>query len=450
MPSLTYGVGAYSRARGNLPELALVNMHVEQSRTDEKGVVLQSRKGLSVRRTVGVGPIRATFQNDGVFGGDEFVLSGDEFYRGNTLLGAVVGDGVATIVASFLEVLVCAGGAIYSYNGTNFVAVAFPDGKNVLTIGYVSNYFIAIPIDAANGPGTWYFSALLDGRDWDGIDFANAETSPDGLKDIAILDGVINFLGTESVEMWAESGDPALPFTQIQQRVFEVGVSETGCVVVIDNTFFWHGSDGIVYRNGDVPQAVSDDGIVERSAASSTHRLFRVDDERHKFVVLRNETNTMAYDVTTGQWCEWASYGRANFRAGPGLGDTTDGTLWRFDGYLDADDVFERRFRAATPLKGPAIINNVRLQCEVGTTSYLTGQYAAPQIELRDSDDAGNTWSDWEPEDLGAQGEYNWRVEWRGRGMFAAPGYIAEFRVTDPISFRLSDVEVNAAGGGRA
>ena len=54
---IPYGTSAYRRNRGNLPSLELVNMFVEQSRTDQKGVILQSRKALVEVADIGAGPI---------------------------------------------------------------------------------------------------------------------------------------------------------------------------------------------------------------------------------------------------------------------------------------------------------------------------------------------------------------------------------------------------------
>jgi hypothetical protein len=100
-------------------------------------------------------------------------------------------------------------------------------------------------------------------------------------------------------------------------------------------------------------------------------------------------------------------------------------------------------------LEGPVTVNNLRIRSEVGTAPNLTGEYAEPVCEMRVSDDAGTTWGPWESESLGRQGEYRTRVEWRALGMFDAPGILVQFRVTDPVSWRLSGVEVNAQGGGR-
>lgn len=441
---LEYGKGAYTRSRGNLPELPVINMFVEQSAAD--GVVMQSHKALLEVAEVGSGPIHAVLQKDGVFGGDRFVISGSAVYRGSTLLGTIDGTGVGYIVASDSEVVCGRGATAYSYDGTDFEAIAFPDGANVTMVGFTAQYFIFLREDS----DSWYFSAIGNGRSVDALDFATCENEPDALRDILVLDGVLVFFGSASVEFWAATGDADLPYAPIQQRVFEQGVIATGCVVQSDNTFIWIGNDRITYRNGEVPVAISDDGIVERSQASTSHRLFLVEDERHKYVYQRHDTNTMGFDIPTGQWHERQSYGRDNWRAGPGLGDDTTGKIWSLSGYVDAGGVFERRFRAGSRLEAAAILNNLRLTAEVGTTGYLTGDYAAPLIEMRASNDAGNTWTSWDAVSLGAQGSYRERVEWRALGMFDDPGALFEFRMTAPVSFRLSAVEVNAAGGGRS
>ena len=441
---LDYGKGAYTRKRGNLPELPVINMFVEQSSAD--GIVMQSHKALKSVTTVGAGPVRATLEKDGVFGGDRFAISGNAVYRGSTLLGLIDGAGVAYIVASDTEVIFGRGKTAYSYNGTNFQAIAFPDGADVTTAVWTAGYFIYLRA----GTGLWYFSAVGNGRSIDPLDFATAENEPDALLDVGVLDGVIFFFGTESIEPWGATGDADLPYAPIQQRVFEQGVIATGCVVFVDNTFYWIGKDGITYRNDEVPKAVSDDGIVERSRASTSHRLWLFEDERHKFIAQRHDLNTMCLDVTTQEWSERQSYGRSNWRAGPGFGDDETGTIWELDGYVDAGGVFTRVLRAGARLARAVIVNNLRLTCEVGTTEYLAGTYANPTIEMRSSTDAANTWSDWESVTLGEQGSYRERVEWRALGMFDDPGMLFEFRVTDPVGFRLSAIEENASGGGRS
>lgn len=440
---LGYGKSAYNRTRGNLPPLETVNMFVEASQS--QGVVMQSRPPLNEVAEVGAGPVQASVVRDGVFDGDRFTISGGQAYRGATLLGAVSGSGPASIAVRAREVLFNAGGPIYSYNGTNFVTVTFPDSSNVTKVFYTSGFFIALEA----GTGYWFFSAVNDGRTWDALDFAEVETEPDALLDAVVLDGVIAFMGQNSIEFWAFTGNADLPFSPIQQRVFEQGIIASGCAVQEDNSFFWIGADKIPYRNGDVPQAIGGDFLVERIEASTTYRLYLLKDQRHKFVCFRLDSETLAYDITTGEIFELRSYGRDNFRCGPDYGDDETGKIWAFGEYGSATETLvERIVTAGERLLGPKIYDSVTVECEVGTTPYLTGDYVEPTIEFRASDDGGNAWGDWESDTLGEQGDYRKIVEYRALGMFNMPGFLAQIRITDPVPFRLSGFYdgVNAKG----
>lgn len=441
----TFGRSAYRRNRGNLPELSVVNMFAERAPTEQEGVVLQSRKGIGPLTTVGPGPIRGVFQEDGIFGGARFVVSGGNLYRDALLVGAISGTGPVYMAGIAGEVIVAAGANIHSYRAVGLATVSFPDGAAVTAVAYAQGYFIALRKDT----GRWYFSSPYDGRAWDGLDFATAESSPDRLLDIIILDGNPVLFGSGSVEFLSSTGDPDIPFTVLQQRTFEQGIADTGCAVQLDNTFYFVGSDRILYRNGTVPDAVGDEGLVERLVNTTALRLYKMSDERHQFVMLRGDDFTMGYDVTTGETSEFQSFGRPNFRVGPFMGDDETGTIWQWSGWNDNGDALERRFRAGALLGGPMTIDRLRLTSEVGTTSFLTGNFVDPSVEMRISDDAGSTWSLWEPEGLGKQGEYRRRVEWRALGMFDEPGVLAEFRVTDPVSWRVSAVVANPTDGGR-
>jgi hypothetical protein len=442
---MDYGKGAYMRTRGNLPPLETVNMFVEE--TPGSGVVMQSRRPLKQVAEIGGGPIQASSQSSGVFAGDLFTLSGGVAYRGIIPLGPVAVIGPASIAVRDGEVLFNAGGPIYSYNGTDFVEVSFPDNSNVTQVLFTNGYFIAL--EAATG--YWFFSAIDNGRLWDALDFANVESNPDALLWAVVLDGIVVFAGARSVEFWSPTGNADLPFTPIQQRVFEQGLIASGCMVQDDNTFFWIGADKIPYRNGDVPQAFGGDFLVERIEASVTWRMYLLKDQRHKFVCLRLDSETWAYDITTGEIFELRSYGRDNFRCGQDFGDDETGKIWAWGEFgVDDEGPIERILTAGERLAGAKIFDNVTIEAEVGTTPFLTGDYIDPVIEFRMSDDGGNTWTDWESDTLGEQGDYRKIVEYNALGMFNAPGALFQIRVTAPVSFRVTGFLDNVNTKGRS
>jgi hypothetical protein len=431
---LEYGKGAYRRDRGNLPPLETVNMFVEQS--NSQGVVMQSRLPLAEAADIGTGPIQASVVRDGVFNGDRFTISGGVAYRGSTALGTVSGSGPASIAVRANEVLFNAGGAIYSYDGTDYVAVSFPDGSNVIKVLYGGKYFIAVEA----GTGYLFFSSANSGRLWDALDFFEVESEPDAVFDIVTLDGVLVAGGPNSIEFFAPTGNPDLPYSPIQQRVFEQGIYATGCMVQDDNTFFFVGFDQILYRNGNVPEALGGDWLTERIGLSSTVRLYLLKDGRHKFVCIRLDTETFALDITTGEIFELRSYGRDNFRCGPDYGDDETGKIWQFVEFgADNDEgIVERILTAGERLISPKTYDNVVVECEVGTTPYLSGDYINPALEFRMSDDGGNEWTDWESDTLGEQGDYTKTIQYNGLGQARYPGVLFQVRIADPVSFRVS------------
>lgn len=455
MPTIPFGRGAYRRDNGDLPEFRLVNMFAESAPAADSGVTLLSRYGLSESYSVGDGPIQGIFTQQGVFDGDVFTVSGGELYRGETLLGTIDGDGPVSFAASATELVVTAGTTAYSYDGTDLEPVDFPDDAGVTAVAFMAGLFIYLRADTHR----YYWSAVLDGRTIDALDFASAESAPDELRDVKAIGDNLFLLGSETVEVWALTGALDLPFSRIQQRSYRKGVISSGCAVELDNALHWIGNDGIAYRGADVPQRLSDHGIEERIAASATVCCFGFSYQGHKFFCVRLDTGTFALDVATGQWCEFATYGRDNWRARSAphpdqaalFGDDETGALWEFAGFQDGAAPLERLFTAAFPIKGGATtVDRLNVENNPGRTDLLAGQGSDPEIEMRSSIDQGATWSDWEADDLGRQGDYRQRPEWRALGFFDSPGAMFEFRVTDPVPLRISDVLVNEAGGGRA
>lgn len=454
---LLYGKSAYERTEGDLPELPLVNMWVEDTRSD--GVVLLSRPGLQTSYTYGAASIDALLKRAGLFAEAIFAVSGTTVYKAGVSLGSITGTGAVSLAYTGDDadaddqLLIARGAGLWRYVTAGLSAVTFPGSLNIIKVVYLSGYFIAVPENSQR----FHFSAVLDGSVFDALDFATAEKEPDQIRDVVVLNDMLVLLGARTTEFWQITGDSVLPFVPITGRVIDRGIHSTGCAQNIDNTVFWIGEDNIVYRLGDagIPLAISDQGIEERITESTTAQLWQFEYQGNKFLCVRLDAGTWAHNIRTGQWSEFKSYGKANWL--PRCGDAglfgsseAGGVLSFAASYDDFGSVHERRFRAGTPLNGGAVgIDNLRIRSNVGQTSYLTGDYADPVVEMRQSRDAGQTWGNWKSRKMGAQGKYKKRVEWRALGKFREPGALFEFRVTDPIPWRLSSVAVNEPTGGR-
>jgi hypothetical protein len=450
MPSILYGRSAYRRENGSLPEFRLINMFVEQTPSAETGTTLLSRPGLTDVSTVGVGPVEGVFSQPGTFGGDLFTVTGNVLYRGDTELGPITGSGPVSWAASGTEVLVTRGGPVYSYNGTNLANAGFVglSSNNVTSIAFLAGLFVAVEA----GSHRWFWSGVNNGRSWDVLDFASAESAPDTLLDSKAVGPYLFLLGQKTIEVWTPGGPVEVPFSRIEGRLYRKGVISTGCADEQDNALTVIGSDGIVYRIADVPQRISDHGIEERIEESASARAFTFIYEGHNFFCIRLDEGTWAYDAATGQWCELQSFGRDNFRAQCAtmvdravvLGDDETGTIWGFSGHQDGADPLIRLFTAAFPVKGGSVfVDNLVLISNPGSTPFLIGQGSDPLVEIRASRTQGRTWGTWRATSLGQQGRYASQPVSRRWGTYGRPGAMFEIRTSDPVPFRVTDVLVN-------
>lgn len=456
MPRIPFGTGAYRRDAGNFAEIKCVNMFAETTPTAEGNVALVSRWGLESSISVGTGPVAAVMWKDGVFGGDLFVVSGTVLYRAGIALGQLDGVGPVSFAFSDNELVLTRGASAFSYNGAALATISFPDGANVSAVAFVAGVFVFAKAETAH----FYWSAVLDGRTISALDFATAELSPDPLRDIVAMRGNLYLLGSATIETWFATGDSEIPFTRVDQRLYPIGVLATGCAREMDNTLFLVTNDGLVVRLGDVPERLSDHGIEERISESVNRYTFLIETEGHKFFCVRLDEGTWAYDANTQQWCEFASYGRTNWRARCAiaegltvfLGDDEGGTIWTLtEDPTDDGDTMESRWTAGFRIAGGVqAIDNLLVEANVGWTADLSGQGEDPVVEMRASRDAGATWGNWRSTLLGAQGRYRNRARWTRCGSFDFPGALFEFRITDPAPRRVSGVLVNEQSGGRA
>lgn len=457
---LDFGVSAYKRDRGNLPELPVVNMFVEQSITEPKQIALLSRPGLVDNGvTSGAGPVKGIFKQDGVLGGDLFTVSAGNIYRDGVLVGALSGSGFVSICGNEIGAAFNAGGQIRFYNGTALTTADFPDGANVCRVVDIGGRFVAIRADT----GKLYQTQVLSSALAAGIltflplQFETAEDEPDPLVDMVEVNNKLVLGGSETVEFWAITGDNDLPFAPILGRTYSKGVRATGCMTLFDNTAVFISPENLVYRCDNDPIRISDAGIEERIGVSATASLFSFFFEGHEFLAVRLDTETLVFDAQTQQWCEWATSGETNFAGqcackGPIFGSALDGKTLAFgDVYTDLDGPLERRFRAGIALNGGSLaVNKLSLRTNPGNTTYLTGQYAEPVVELSYSRDGGRTFSARRSTKLGSRGSFRQSVEWRALGTFDAPGALFEVRCSDPVPFRVSGVQINEDGSGRS
>lgn len=336
--------------------------------------------------------------------------------------------------ADFLAI-VADNGQGYVYDGADLTTpmnlplvsdVIFIDGYFLWTV-YQSDQFI--------------ISALNDGTSYDALDVATVEGSPDLLVGVVNSHRLVMFFGTNTIEIWTNTGDADFPFERQGNAFIERGCLDRDSLVKIDNSVMFVGDDRIVYRiDGYTPIRVSTHAIEYQMRASTTFRAFKYSQEGHKFYVLNMPTGSFAYDVSTGAWAERKSYGHDNYRIGcaaslnegnPVLGDAYVHNLYtpNLEVYTENGDPIEAVIELPTLMRPDRQLGTMyqfELYCETGVQN---GASTDPQALLSYSDDGGRTYSTEIARPMGVS--FTQRCIWYALGQFRSRQM--RIRLIDPV-----------------
>jgi hypothetical protein len=348
---------------------------------------LQRCPGLTRVVTVGTGPIRGLY----TLGNFLYVVSGDQLYKlnsnyalqgandlllesgsfllledgsrillqdqSNPSLGVISGTGPVSMADNGTQIFIAANpdGYIYNTATDSFAQITDPDFPGAVTVGYLDGYFV---FNEPNSQRVWV-TALLDGTSIDPLDFASAEGSPDGLVSLIIDHREAWLFGTNSVEVWYNSGEADFPLTRIQGAYNEIGCIAPYSVAKMDNSVFWLGADargqGIVYRaNGYQGVRVSTHAVefaIQQYDDLADAVGYTYQQDGHTFYVLNftNADTTWVFDAATGAWHERAGFrngdfkrhrgnNHARFNGDPHVGDYENGKVYVYSLDVYADD----------------------------------------------------------------------------------------------------------------
>jgi hypothetical protein len=497
---------AYVARSVNAADNRMVNLFPEiVPEAGKEPAFLNRAPGLKFLATIGIGPIRGLW----AFSSSDstaFVVSGTELYKittayAPTLLGTVAGTGPVSLADNGTQLFIAANGPSYIYNNTTnaFGQITDPDFPGAVTVCYLDGYFV---FNEPNSQKLWV-TALLDGTSIDPLEFASTEGSPDGLVAVASNFREVWAFGTNSIEVWYDSGATDYPLQRIQGAFNELGCAAPYSVAKMDNGMFWLGRDrrgqGIVYRaNGYTAQRISTHAVewqIQQYSNLSDAIAYTYQQDGHSFYVLIFPTanTTWVYDAATQAWHERAGFVNGAFTRHRSncqmafnnkivVGDFENGNIYSFDleDYSDNGSIQKwlRSWRAL-----PTGTNNLKrtaqhslqldIEAGVGLNGFVTSeviylmteddnfliaennnfliadqetgftQGADPAVMLRWSDDGGHTWSNEHWSTIGKIGEYYRRVFWRRLGMtLKLRDRVYELSGTDPIKIAIMGAEL--------
>lgn len=454
---VAFGQQSYQHRSLPLSAQRMVNCYVEKPPEGSKGFLpnLQSY-GIVNWKTIGTGPMRGGHVVDGV----PYVVSGTYLYRveleRSIILGVIPGGDIVDITSDGTNVLVVTSRKTYLWNGFVFSEVTDVDFPGAGWCEYLDGYAV---IGEPSTGRAWINETVGDWSSWNALDFATAEGWPDDTLDGISDHRELFLLGRETIEVWYNSGNSDFPLERVSTGFIEKGVLCKGAVQKHDNTLFFPGHDGIVYRlEGYTPVRISTHAIEQKIEALSDKTLRGMVwvEGGHAFYALTSSDWTIVYDISTGLWHERES---------------DDLSYWRplkilraFDRWIVLDSLSARmgflsdgvftewgqtlRSSATAPAVSQEnrwiFHSRLELVFEQGVGA-ATGQGVNPQVMLDWSDDGGRTWSSERWRGLGAAGQFDKRTVWNRLGR--ARDRVYRYAISDPVRRTLIQATLDAEIG---
>lgn len=238
------------------------------------------------------------------------------------------------------------GGWTYNTGTATFAEITDEGFPGFKVCDFLDQYIVGI-----DPTGRFAFhSELANAGSYNTLDRYEAEAAPDRLVGQVVDHGQWWLFGERTTEIYTNTGAATGTFQRIPGSTIERGLAGTFAVAKLDNSVFWVGDDGVVYRaNGYTPVRISTHPIEQELSQCDLSLAFCMvyEDRGHKILyVTCPDGKTWGYDVATQEWHRRQSYARSNWRmeslvrwsGGWFGGDKLTNKLQRVDwGYQDED-----------------------------------------------------------------------------------------------------------------
>lgn len=429
---------------------------LKQSRSP---VSLQAVSGTDLFVDLGGNQIRGLYYSEGlrrvyaVSDNDVFEVQENGITKN---LGTVDGPGLVSITDNGTQVAFATGDSYFVFDAADGLAIV--EGVSAKKLAFQDGFIILASTDGT----TWGISGLNDARSINPLDFTKANANPDPIIGLNQVERRIVVFGSDSVEIYWNSGAAAFPFQIVEGGSSNgFGLAGTFASVVQSSRVYWCSNDGHIYRNeGYTPTPISHKGI-ENALRTYT----RLDDceatewteNGHFFVAFSFPSGgtTWVYDTTTGMWHQRSSGTKEKIWNGRFVikaWDTKEVVCDRSDGRLGllnldtftefGDEMKARRTAPVTHSDRNEIFHNrLEIVMETGRTTTTT----EPQARLKWSDDAGVTFSNNVNRGLGEVGEYNTKLTWFRLGQ--SKNRVYDLQITDVVRRNLISVHIESEVG---
>lgn len=385
------------------------------------------------------------------------------------------------------ETITVSGATPAAYNGTFVITVT---GANTFTYTMLSNpggpatvvgsytvdasfltittNLIGVPSDITFGdsygilgyaPGQFQITSSYDFTTLDALDFATAESNPDGLVRDLYDHGELALFGSQTTEFWSNTGGQDFPYSNQRGSTLQFGLAAKWSLVQYNDSIagLFKNSMGqvqVMMMRGHAIQPISSqeiDYVINSYATVSDATAYCYMLGGHPMLQINfpSENKSWLYDASTQLWSELESGLDGDRHRGeilidflnkPRVSDYENGNIYTLDAetYTDNGTPIPRKIVTKTVYSGlnkRIAVHRLGVDCQTGN-GLVTGQGSDPQMMMRYSKDSGRTWSNEIWVSMGKIGEYVRRAFWTRLG--SAYFWTWEFLITDPVKVVLT------------
>lgn len=380
------------------------------------------------------------------------------------------------------ETVTVSGATPAAYNGTFVITVtgantytytmlSDPGGPATVVGSYavtasfltVTSGLIGSPIDITFGDsygivgyanGQFQISASYDMTTWDALDYATAESNPDGLVRVLYDHGELVLFGTNTTEFWSNTGGQDFPYSNQRGSTLQFGLAAKWSMVQYNDSIagLFKNSMGqvqVMMMRGHAVQPISSqemDAVINgyMTVSDATGYSYMLGGHPMYQINFPSEGKSWLYDASTQLWSELESGLNGDRHRGeilidflnkPRVSDYMNGNIYTLDAntYTDNGTPIPREIITKTVYVGAnkrLAVHRIAVDCQTGN-GLVNGQGSDPQMMMQVSKDSGRTWGNEIWVSTGKIGQYVRRAYWTRLG--SAYFWTFKWRVTDPV-----------------
>ena len=444
-----------------------------------KGALFRT-PGILKTNSVGLGSNRALhkFQKTNTL----YQVSGNDLISqtsliGPTVLGTIAGSGQVSMADNGLVVcIIVPGGNGYFYTVATGVLSQITDPVfadfqaqpgGVTSVTEQSNRFVYTTSEE------FFLGSTVetnDGKDFDALDFEDAEVSSDPIVRAMVVNNELYMFGSETTEIYSNQGGSDFPYIRISGATIDKGIKSRFGVVEVNGAFLFLGN-GIneapgIWQTGrgnaiKVSTSAIDSVIQDYTDEElSSVKAWSYSQDSNIFTGFTFPDRTFVYDSVASVvggvpvWHErktddsrWRVEDMVNIFGVTIVSDYEDGRMGILDRkYTDEYEVLvDRTFTVPYVFTNSNSfrISSAELSCTRGQGVDTDPLANDPMIEMLTSTNQANTYNSLGERSLGKEGEFDKRQIWRRLGR-APYSMVFRFKTNAPIKvdFQRLDLEI--------